>query len=121
MRPAQKGIPVSTPPTAATITLADALRQAIAAHRAGHLDDAERIYRRILAAAPGQFDALHLLGVVAVKRFQQRRDGYFCGERADVSEIRRHSRHWLMDAPGAVIQLLIRLSVHRTLVCKLLP
>ena len=63
----------------------------------------------------------NLLGVVAVKRFQQRRDGYFCGERADVSEIRRHSCHWLMDAPGAVIQLLIRLGVHRTLVCKLLP
>lgn len=63
----------------------------------------------------------NLLGVVAVKRFQQRRDGYFCGERADVSEIRRHSRHRLMDASGAVLQLLIGLSVHRPLICKLLP
>ena len=64
--------------------------------------------------------AWNLLGVVAVKRFQQCRDGYFCGERADVSEIGRHSRHGLMDAPGAVIQLLISLSIHRSLVCKLL-
>lgn len=63
----------------------------------------------------------NLLGVVTVKRFQQCRDRYFCGERADISEIRWHSRHWLVDAPGAVIQLLIRLSVHRSLVCKLLP
>jgi len=63
----------------------------------------------------------NLLGVVSVKRFQQCRDGYFCGERADVSEIGRHSRHRLMDAPGAVIQLLIRLSVHRSLICELLP
>jgi hypothetical protein len=63
----------------------------------------------------------NLLGVVAVKRFQQCRDRYFRGERADVSEIGRHSRHRLMDAPGAVIQLLIRLSVHRSLICKLLP
>lgn len=63
----------------------------------------------------------NLLGVVTVKRFQQCRDRYFCGERANVSEIRRHSRHRLMDAPSAVIQLLIRLSVHRSLICKLLP
>ncbi len=61
---------MSTPPTAPSITLADALRQAIAAHRAGGLDDAERGYRRILAAVPEQFDALHLLGVLAVQRGQ---------------------------------------------------
>lgn len=62
----------------------------------------------------------NLLGVVAVKRFQQCRDGNFCGERAHVSEIGRHSRHRLMDAPSAVIQLLISLSVYGSLICKLL-
>ena len=38
--------------------------QAVAAHRAGRLAEAESGYRRILQANPRHFDALHLLGVV---------------------------------------------------------
>jgi tetratricopeptide (TPR) repeat protein len=34
-------------------------------HRVGHLADAEIHYRRVLAAMPGQGDALHLLGMIA--------------------------------------------------------
>jgi tetratricopeptide (TPR) repeat protein len=34
-------------------------------HRAGHLNDAERLYRRVLAVRPCHADSLHLLGVVA--------------------------------------------------------
>lgn len=40
-----------------------ALRLAIGAHQQGKLDDAERRYRAILAAAPNHPDALHYLGV----------------------------------------------------------
>ena len=71
--------------------------------------------------ADGGVFAGNLLGVVAVERFQQCRDCHFCGERADISEIRWHGGHRLMDAPGAVVQFLIGLSVHRPLVCELLP
>jgi tetratricopeptide (TPR) repeat protein len=39
----------------------DALR----AHRAGRLDHAARLYRRLLAADPQHWDSLHLLGVIA--------------------------------------------------------
>jgi protein O-GlcNAc transferase len=46
-------------------TLEEALALARAHHRAGRLDLAELVYRQILAAAPQQADALHLLGVIA--------------------------------------------------------
>ena len=49
----------------AMATLTEALAVALAHHRAGRLDVAEQIYRRILAAQPDQADAMHLLGVVA--------------------------------------------------------
>lgn len=40
------------------------LQQAVAHHQAGRLAQAQDLYRAVLAAAPRQFDALHLLGVV---------------------------------------------------------
>jgi predicted TPR repeat methyltransferase len=40
------------------------LKEAVALHQAGRLDAAEARYREVLALAPAQFDALHLLGVV---------------------------------------------------------
>ena len=40
------------------------LQEALALHRQGRLRDAEKIYTRVLKAAPGNFDALHLLGLV---------------------------------------------------------
>jgi tetratricopeptide (TPR) repeat protein len=45
---------------------AQALQQALALHRQGQLRDAEKIYTRVLKAAPGNFDALHLLALVKV-------------------------------------------------------
>lgn len=39
------------------------LKQALALHRAGKMEEAEAAYRRALAAEPGNADALHLLGV----------------------------------------------------------
>ena len=50
----------------------DILAQAIALHRDGRIAQAEPLYRRVLAAQPGQFDALHMLGVIA---HQQGRHG----------------------------------------------
>jgi tetratricopeptide (TPR) repeat protein len=41
---------------------------AVASHRAGHLDDAERGYRQMLVMNPRDADALHLLGTIAVQR-----------------------------------------------------
>ncbi|MCC6198317.1 MAG: tetratricopeptide repeat protein [Burkholderiales bacterium] len=45
-----------------------ALQRALAWHRAGRLDEAERAYRDILRAWPDQFDAHHYLGVLAWQR-----------------------------------------------------
>ena len=44
--------------------------QALAAHGAGDLDQAEHLYRRILAADARDFDALHMLGIVFAQRQQ---------------------------------------------------
>jgi predicted O-linked N-acetylglucosamine transferase (SPINDLY family) len=49
-------------------TLAEALAIALTHHQAGRLEMAEEIYRRILAVAPEQADAWHLLGVLAQQR-----------------------------------------------------
>lgn len=45
--------------------IATAIGQAIEHHRAGRLAEAESIYRQVLAIAPAQPDALHLLGLIA--------------------------------------------------------
>ncbi len=44
------------------------LNDAVALHRAGQLDGAERAYREILRIDPQQPDALHLMGVLANQR-----------------------------------------------------
>lgn len=44
------------------------LRDALSHHQAGRLDQAEALYRRVRVAVPKNFDAVHLLGVVALQR-----------------------------------------------------
>ena len=41
--------------------------QAITLHQQGRLMEAESIYREILRQQPEHFDALHLLGVIAIQ------------------------------------------------------
>lgn len=50
--------------------LAQRLQQAMALHRAGRTREAEAAYRRVLAVAPDQPDALHLLGLLAFQAGQ---------------------------------------------------
>ena len=45
-----------------------ALQQGLAAHSRGDLATAERLYRQHLAAAPDDFDALHMLGVACAQQ-----------------------------------------------------
>src|ERR1700747_3626176 len=47
-----------------------ALSQAVALHRQGQLRDAEKIYARVLKAAPDHFDALNLLGAIKMQQGQ---------------------------------------------------
>ena len=48
------------------LTLIQALERGVAAHKAGNLQDAERIYNAILQSQPNHSDANHNLGVLAV-------------------------------------------------------
>ena len=50
-----------------SLTVEQALQQAIAHHQSGQLQDAERLYRAILQAQPNHPDANHNLGVLAVQ------------------------------------------------------
>ena len=51
-----------------TIDAAGTLRRAVALHRAGHLDEAARLYRVVLNADAKHVDALTLLGTVCMQR-----------------------------------------------------
>src|SRR3989304_2761746 len=59
-----------SPQQTATLTIDQALKQAIAHHRQGQLQDVERLYRAILQAQPDHPDANHNLGVLAVQQKQ---------------------------------------------------
>ena len=48
------------------LTIEPALQQGVAAHKAGKLEEAERLYRAILQSQPAHPDANHNLGVIAV-------------------------------------------------------
>ena len=51
-------------------TIAEAITIALEHHQAGRLDEAEAIYRQVIAVDPQQCDALHLLGAIANQRGQ---------------------------------------------------
>ena len=42
--------------------------EAVKLHQGGHLGEAEKLYRLVLEAEPKHFDALHLLGLIALQR-----------------------------------------------------
>jgi tetratricopeptide (TPR) repeat protein len=48
--------------------LGETIEQAVALHRQGRLDEAEKLYRRVLKADRGHFDALNLLGSIKTAR-----------------------------------------------------
>ena len=50
--------------------IAQALQEAVSLHQQGRLRDAEKLYTRVLKAAPDHFDALHLLGLVKAQSGQ---------------------------------------------------
>ncbi len=51
-----------------TLPLEEVFHEAVALHRAGHLKDADDLYRAILSVQPTHPDANHNLGVVAILR-----------------------------------------------------
>jgi tetratricopeptide (TPR) repeat protein len=51
-------------PNATPFNLGQSLNEAMALQRQGRLRDAEKIYTRVLKAAPDHFDALNMLGIV---------------------------------------------------------
>ncbi len=46
------------------------MQEAVALHQQGRLREAEKLYARVLKAAPDNFDALHLLGLVKAQAGQ---------------------------------------------------
>ena len=48
--------------------IGEAMREAVAAQQQGRLRDAEKIYARVLKAAPAHFDALNLLGTIKAQQ-----------------------------------------------------
>jgi tetratricopeptide (TPR) repeat protein len=50
--------------------IAQALQDAVSLHQQGRLREAEKVYARALKAAPNNFDALHLLGLIKAQNGQ---------------------------------------------------
>jgi tetratricopeptide (TPR) repeat protein len=50
--------------------IAQTLQEAVSLHQQGRLRDAEKLYSRALKAAPDNFDALHLLGLIKAQSGQ---------------------------------------------------
>ncbi len=50
--------------------LQQTMQNAVALHQQGRLREAEKLYARVLKAAPDQFDALHLLGLIKAQAGQ---------------------------------------------------
>ena len=55
------------------------LQQALALHQAGRLQEAEQLYRTMVQAQPDQFDALHMLGVIAYQTGNHRQAAELIG------------------------------------------
>ena len=68
------------------------LQQGVGHYRAGRLDEAEAFFRQALALQPGQPDALHLFGLVALQRGRAAEAARAIGEaiRANKAEPRYH-------------------------------
>ena len=69
------------------------LKQALQAHQQGRLDAAHDLYGQVLALAPRQFDAMHLLGVIARQRGDARQavDLIRDALQVDASQARAHA------------------------------
>jgi len=60
-------------PTAASLTLDEALQLAVARHRQGELDAAEAIYAQVLQRQPRRADALNFMGMLQFQRGEHQR------------------------------------------------
>jgi tetratricopeptide (TPR) repeat protein len=54
--------------TGVPFNLGDTISQAVALHQQGRLEEADKLYRRVLKADRGHFDALNLLGALSTSR-----------------------------------------------------
>ena len=84
-------MPESSVNNSAAMAKPATLAEAVALHRAGHLDAAERVYLELLAVSPDDPDVLHYLGVIAFQR------GYFADA---VQHISRAIDVWGGQAPA---------------------
>lgn len=60
-------MPTSSNSSLQTLTIHDAVQLAVQAHRSGNVQQAEQLYRAILAKDPNHADAAHNLGVLAMQ------------------------------------------------------
>ncbi|WP_082885257.1 tetratricopeptide repeat protein [Bradyrhizobium stylosanthis] len=79
----------------------DAFQEALEHHRAGRLDRAEIIYRRLLSRNPDHAGSLHLLGVVHFQRNEHARAVDYIGRAIELEPENGDFRHNLANALGA--------------------
>ena len=96
--------PVSSPSTAAssTLTLEQASREALSLYQKGDLAEAERLCRLILSARQDYFDALHLLGVIALNSDRGQEGAEFLARAVQVNPSQAQAQNNLGAALGTL-------------------
>jgi tetratricopeptide (TPR) repeat protein len=75
--------------------IVQALQEALSLHQQGRLRDAEKLYTRALKAAPDNFDALHLLGLIKAQN----------GQMGEASRLMSAALKINPNAPDALVNL----------------
>ena len=79
-------------------TIPEALNIAVVHHQAGRFQEAEAIYRQILAADPTHYDAWHLLGVISCQKGQHQA-GAECIQASWRTDLIRPRRTTTLETP----------------------
>ena len=64
----------------------ETLEQALSFHQTGQLAEAQALYKQVLKLQPNNFDALHLLGVIAVQTNHFEQAAALIGQAIEISQ-----------------------------------
>lgn len=93
VRTSSAPLPAGTAVSSTSITVEQALQAAVAAHRAAHFEEAQRLYRAVLRTIPTHPDANHNLGILFLQTHQV--DKALALFKTALTSNPKHEQYWL--------------------------